>query len=64
MIENARKMTAKELKEIIFKNYYKQTGFTKEDSYSSIIYYYIKKKATELNKVKEEHYELFLRRKA
>ena len=44
MIENARKMTAKELKEIIFKNYYKQTGFTKEDSYSSIIYYYIKKK--------------------
>ena len=32
-------MTVKDLREVIFENYYKQLGFTKEDSY-----YLLKKK--------------------
>ena len=36
-IENAiRKSSVKDLREFIFKNYFKQTGFTKEDSYFSL----------------------------
>ena len=36
-IANAiKKMTIKELKDLIFENYYRQIGFTKENSYYSI----------------------------
>ena len=36
-IENVLlKMTAKDLKEFIFENYYKRIGFTKKDSYHSL----------------------------
>ena len=32
----SKEMTAKDLREFLFENYYKQTGFTKEDSYCSL----------------------------
>ena len=36
-IENAiRKSSVKDLREFIFENYFKQIGFTKEDSYFSL----------------------------
>ena len=36
-IANAiKKMTIKELKDLIFESYYRQIGFTKENSYYSI----------------------------
>ena len=37
-IRSVTKMTLKELKEFIFENYYRQNGFSKENSYYSMKY--------------------------
>ena len=36
IVSAIKKMTMKELRDFIFKNYYKQIGFTEENSYNSM----------------------------
>ena len=67
------KVTVKDLREFIFKNYYKRIGFTKRDSYHLLKKAQKKKDlvlfATNLTKKipdhtkAKEHYELFLKNK-
>ena len=64
-------MTANEIRDFIFKNYYKRIGFSKENSYYSMKH---KKKDLQLFPIKltekipdprnaREHYQLFMRKK-
>ena len=70
-IENAIKMTVRDRRECLFKNFYKPKGFTKRDSYNTskkgkkdvvLFATHLRKKNSGPTKV-NEHHKLFLRDK-